>query len=363
MPKIDRDNKTPVYRQIYDDISLRIQQGEFPPGSMLPSESKLCSLYGVERSTVRRALAMMVDDGKISKIPGLGTSVTNPADTRDPGVRRTLLFLLPRGVNDTDLISEPFNAKLMGTMERECSRRGYTLLYKPYSQTDTADELIRSCNPCGVMFTSVLQTDIYRTLHSKGIPSVLVNQSQPGYPSVGLDNPGAARMVTEYLMSLGHRRIGFISVDSNHQANVERYNGYREALERGGVEMNKDWLVYGDWTMGSGRKAMRELIGRGNLPTAVIAANDAMAIGAIMEAQSSGLSVPEDVSVAGFDNIDQSSFIRPALTTVAVDYRAMSRATGMLLSEMLGQEGSELNVSIFAPLYLIDRESTRRVTS
>jgi LacI family transcriptional regulator len=360
MTQIDRKSKTPIYKQIYEDINLRIQQGEYALGKMLPSESKLCSIYGVERDTVRRALALMVDDGKIAKMPGLGASVIIPEEKND-SKKKSILFILPKGRHNTDRISEPFNAKLMDTMEYECIERGYDLLYKSFTKNDTAEDLIHACNPSGVFFTSYLPIETYKELHMKGIPVVLVNQNHLLYPSVCLDNKGGAKMVMEYLLALGHKDIGFISGSADDQIQSSRFSGYRESLENNGLPLNTDWVLQGDWSMESGKAAMQKLLKKGNLPTALFAANDAMAIGAIMEALNWGVSIPESISVVGFDNIDQSSFINPSLTTVAVDYHAMSRAACMLMFDMLDHNSCELNVNIYVPLNLVDRESTKRV--
>jgi LacI family transcriptional regulator, repressor for deo operon, udp, cdd, tsx, nupC, and nupG len=360
MVQIDRNSSTPIYRQIYDDINMRIQQGEYSVGRMLPSENKLCAMYGVERATIRRALDLMLTDGKIEKIPGLGTSLVG-TESNNGARNKTLLFLLPKGIHNADRISEPFNAKLMDAMEHECLSRGYDLLYKSYKKNATAEDLIRTCNPCGVFFTSSLPVELYRALHHKGIPAVLVNQSHPVYPSVCLDNRGGAKMVMDYLFALGHRDIGFLCGASGDQIQSSRFNGYREALESNGVIINADWILEGDWSMESGKAAMQRLLKRDSRPTALFAANDSMAIGAMMEALDSGLAVPGDISIVGFDNIDQSAYVRPALTTVAVDYQAMSRAACMLMFDMVDHESSELNVNIYIPLHFIDRESTMKM--
>lgn len=361
MAQIDRKSKTPVYKQIYEDINMRILMGEYTLGSMLPSESKLCSIYGVERATVRRALALMVDDGKIAKIPGLGASVMGPTETIKSTKRKTLLFLLPKGDHEADHISEPFNAKLMDTMEHECFQRGFDLLYKTFSDRDTADDLVRVCNPSGVFFISYLPNEIYRDLHRIGVPVVLVNQTHPVYPSICLDNRGGSKMVVEYLVALGHKKIGFIcGAPLYGQNQTNRFNGFIKALASNGLALNNDWVLQGNWSMESGTTAMKQLIDKGDLPTAIFAANDTMAMGAIIGALDAGISVPGDISIVGFDNINQSSYFRPSLTTVAVDYKTMSRAACMLMFEMIDHNSLELNVNIYVPLSLIDRGSTQK---
>ena len=363
MDLIDRNSEMPIYKQIYDDINNRIMNGEYALGSMLPSENKLCKVYGVERATVRKALAMMVDDGKIEKIQGLGSSVLDPRKRNDADKKQNLLFLLKKGVNDTDRISEPFNEKLMITFDHECSNRGYSLLYKPFSEKDTVDDLITTCNPCGVFYTNSLPTEIYKGLLHKGIPVVLVNISHPIYPSVCLDNRGGAKMVVDYLYELGHRRIGFISggLGFGGQIQTGRSAGYKEALEKNGIAYDEKLVVKGDWSMESGKTAFRQLVERGDLPTALFAVNDSMAIGVVMEAANLGICVPDDISIVGFDNIDQSAYTSPPLTTVAVDYNTMSRTACMLMLDMIDHSNFELNVNIYVPLSLVERESTRQI--
>jgi DNA-binding LacI/PurR family transcriptional regulator len=357
--QIDRKSNIPIYRQIYDDINMRIQQGEYRVGKMLPSENKLCALYGVERATVRRALELMLNDGKIAKIPGLGTRITG-ADTSNPSKRRTLLFLLPKGQHNADRLREPFNTKLMDAMELECHERGFDLLYKSYSGQDTADDLVRACNPGGVFFTSSFPVELYKMLRAKSIPVVLVNQSHPIYPSVCLDNRGGARMAIEYLITLGHTEVGYIGGSAADQIQMSRFEGYREALMNNGIVSNPDWILPGDWSMESGKAAIRRLLQGKPLPTALFAANDAMAIGAMQELHDAGIAVPERLSIVGFDNIDQSSLVRPALTTIAVDYAAMSRTACMVMFDMINHQGSEFNINIYVALHFIERASTKK---
>mgnify|MGYP000922521064 FL=1 len=358
---IDRGSKIPLYKQIYNDINDRINKGEYALGSMLPSEKQLCEMYGVQRATVRKALALMVEEGKITKLQGLGSSVTYPNETNGQNDKKNLLFLIQRGMDNEDRIIEPFNAKLMATFDHECTKRGFSLLYKSFSLDDTADGLIKTCNPCGVFYTNSLPTEIYTGLLHRGIPVILVNFSHPFYPSVCLDNLGAGKMVVDYLCELGHREIAFVGGRTETQVRLGRLNGYKEALEKHGIPLNPDWIIDCGWSIDEGRRAFRELCKKGKLPTAVFAANDSIGIGIIMEATSMGISVPDDISVVGFDNINQSSYIKPSLTTVAVDYDLMARAACMLMIDMIDQNNLDLKVNVYVPVSLIERESTRHI--
>lgn len=358
---IDRNRKIPLYRQIYEDINRRVVEGEYMLGSMLPSENSLCAMYEVERSTVRKALAMMVEDGKIAKNPGLGSSIISSGKSSGSVIKQNLLFLLQKGNNNLDRIIEPFNAKLLEIMDQECSERGYTLLYKPFFDSVTVEELIQSCNPIGVFYTNSIPTEIYKGLIRKGIPVVMVNISHPMYPSVCLDNRGGAKMVVEYLYELGHRNIAFITGGQRGQIDLGRYTGYKDALDGCGIEYKEKLVVNGDWSIDSGKSALKQLYDRSNPPTAIFAANDSMAIGVILEASRLGITIPDDLSVVGFDNIDQSIYTNPSLTTVAVDYNTMARAACMLMLDMIEHDNCELNVNIYVPLTLLERESTRSI--
>lgn len=361
MAVIDRNSKTPIYKQIYEDINQRITDGEYALGSMLPSENRLCSMYGVERATVRKALAMMVEDGKIAKVQGLGSSVIDPAEKTVPDIKKNLVFLLSRGYDNRDRINEPFNAKLMDAFDRECSGRGYSLLYKPFSSDDSVDLIIESSNPAGVFYTNSLPTDMYRQFLKRGVPVVLVNISHPMYPSVCLDNRGGAKMVMEYLLDLGHRRIAFISGGRAGQIHTGRLYGYKDGLEQSGIPFDGEMVYSGDWSIESGRQAMKRFMEQAKLPTAIFAANDSMALGAMLEAMSSGIAIPDDLSIVGFDNIDQAEQFNPALTTVGIDYSTMSRAACMLMLDMINHDNSELDINIYVPLRLVERESARRL--
>lgn len=146
-------------------------------------------------------------------------------------------------------------------------------------------------------------------------------QVAPGVSFVDGDNIGGARAVVEHLIALGHRRIACISGASGLVATRHRLEGYRQALVAAGLPVDERWIVDGASTRQGGRQAMATLLARGlgreeDAPTAVFAANDVMAIGAMVAAREAGLLVPRDVSIAGFDGIALSELVEPALTTV-----------------------------------------------
>lgn len=148
------------------------------------------------------------------------------------------------------------------------------------------------------------------------IPLVLVNTVFKKASFVDADNVCGGFEATRHLINLGHRRIGFINgVPASSNAR-DRFKGYRQALEEYNIPFKKSLVAAGDFNLYKGYEAMKSLLDINNPPSAVFCANDLMAIGAIQAVIERGLSVPEDVALVGFDDIDAANYITPPLTTV-----------------------------------------------
>jgi LacI family transcriptional regulator len=138
--------------------------------------------------------------------------------------------------------------------------------------------------------------------------------SNPNYPAVHATNYQGAMDAMEHLLSLGHRRIGYISGRAELESSNRRLMGYRAALEKAGIPIDEKLIASGDYTTETGIQCARELLSLDHPPTAIFASNDQMAIGVFQVAQELGLRIPDDLSVIGFDNITESKYM--GLTTV-----------------------------------------------
>ena len=136
------------------------------------------------------------------------------------------------------------------------------------------------------------------------------------YPAVISANRDGALLVMDYLVGLGHRRIGFIAGRPDLQSANRRLQGYKDGLKRAKLPSDPDLIQVGDFTQETGYTCAQKLLALPNPPTAIFAANDQSAIGVIEAAQNAGLQVPADLSVIGFDNIPEASYIHGGLTTV-----------------------------------------------
>jgi LacI family transcriptional regulator len=178
-----------------------------------------------------------------------------------------------------------------------------------------------------------------------------------GLPFVCADDYGGARAMTQHLLELGHRRIGFVVGSSIQVASGHRLEGYRDALLAAGLEYDAGLVKQGDFNYPSGLQAGRELLQLAARPTAIFASNDDMAAGALAAAHERSLSVPRELSVAGFDDTPLSWQLSPALTTVHQPvYESALLATEILIGWLNGDAPAQ--AANVLPTWLVRREST-----
>lgn len=171
----------------------------------------------------------------------------------------------------------------------------------------------------------------------------------------------AVASMAEYLVALGHRRIGYVAGPEGRKSTRERLEGFCEALAKHGCTPQEDMIVRGAYTFDSGRECGRTLLERPDPPTAIFASNDEMAAGVIFTAHDLGLSVPEDVSVAGFDDSALATRIRPPLTTIRRPVREMARLAATKLIASIAGRNEEARMGMFLDPVLVIRNSTRPI--
>lgn len=189
-----------------------------------------------------------------------------------------------------------------------------------------------------------------------GLPVVAV---EAGYgneiPVVSVDQAAGAKLATDHLLNLGHRSVFHVAGPADWIEARERIDGWRAALDAAGVPAPP--ILRGDWSPESGYRAGLELVGKPGL-TAVFAANDQMALGIMHAFYERGVQVPSDVSVVGFDNIPESAFLTPSLTTVHQDFDEVGRRGLKLLVDTMDGGGDEVEPPERVPPVLITRQSS-----
>ena len=193
-----------------------------------------------------------------------------------------------------------------------------------------------------------------------GAPVVAVdhNAGSSSLPSVDSDNFNGAVTATDYLIGLGHRRIGFLEGRADLESARLRKGGYRHALEKAGITVDPALIRVGEFQPESAEDAARQLLTTGGEPSAIFAANDVSALATISVARSLGLRVPDDLSVIGFDNVPESALSDPPLTTIEQPIQQMGfDATRLLIGLIDGEEVPSTHTML--PTRLVVRGSCR----
>lgn len=226
-----------------------------------------------------------------------------------------------------------------GALER-CHELGYRLLIQPVV-ADSAGlvqevaALIDETHLDGLILTPPVTESaaLLEELDRRALPYVRI---EPGFRrdegrSTTIDDVAAARDLTAHLIGLGHRAIAFITGPETHISSVERLKGYRAALDAHGIAFDPALVVAGDYSLPSGREAARRLLGAASRPTAIFAGNDDMAAGALAVAHELDIGVPDELSIAGFDDSDLAAAVWPPLTTIRQPVRELAWAAADLL--------------------------------
>jgi LacI family transcriptional regulator len=203
--------------------------------------------------------------------------------------------------------------------------------------------------------------DYIGTLASRTFPFVLIDHQGIGRdcPAVGATNWQGAYHATEYLIHLGHSRIGFITGSMDLGCAADRQEGYRSALRTAHLDVDEELIYEGTFFQPDGYSGASELLNLADPPTAIFASNDVMALGVMDAVRNRGFRVPDDVSVIGFDDIPQAAMVRPALTTVNQPLEKMGRVATQMLMELTQKKEKTNTVEnrIELPTELVIRDS------
>ena len=252
-----------------------------------------------------------------------------------------------------------------GTL-RACRKANYELLIHPcnYRKRNLVAEiraLIEQARPAGIVLAAPLSNmpKIVSAIESTGTPFVRLSPGEPDSKqlSIATNDREISAEMTRYLASLGHKNIAFITGHQSHKAVANRYLGYQDGLEQSGLKFSERLVAQGDNSFGSGLEGAHKLLERKNPPTAIFAANDDMAVATVRVADSLGINVPGQLSVAGFDDIALARQVFPSLTTIRQPLSKMSERAAESLIEGK-KNGESITEPETVPATLMIREST-----
>ena len=247
-----------------------------------------------------------------------------------------------------------------------CRENGYHLVVEAFdmSSTDINEDFARRLERLpvdGIILTAPFSDspDIFKILRRLNITFVPVAPSHEieGVACVKMDNLQAAKEMTQYLIGLGHKDIGFIKGPPRHSSSGLRYKGFEEVLSAHGLSLNPNWIAPGDFTFNSGVEAAMKLLDQDKIPSAIFASNDDMAAGVVSVAGKKGIAVPEQLCVVGFDDTPLASILRPQLTTIKQPIYDMGHRAAELLIKPQDHEGGAQSYCMEHELII--RDSTK----
>lgn len=325
----------------------------------------IAMMAGVSKATVSRVLnnSKPVSDDIRKKV----LSVIEETQFQPSQIARSLINKETKliGVIIPD-VSNPVFSKIIQGVEQEAIRNGYNVLlcnsrYLEVTEMDYLD-ILRDKEVDGIVyhgFKSSIDVESKLKLINKPIVMVGIDCKSTEFPVVMIDNEKAAYEATVYLINLGHTRIAMIHGPLDDPfAGKLRYDGYKRALGERKISINENALVEGHYKLKDGYRGMAKLLATGEIPTAVLCANDEMAIGAIKCTIDQGLKVPKDISVIGFDNIEISEIYSPSVTTVSQPFEEKGKSAMELLVRMI--KGEIIEKVIVHEHELIVRETTQK---
>jgi DNA-binding LacI/PurR family transcriptional regulator len=260
-------------------------------------------------------------------------------------------------------IADPFVGEVVSGIEEAANEHGYSVfLANSNAEPEREINVVHSFEERrveGIVVTASRVGALYIPMLSEmRVPVVLINNQRPGefVHSVMIANVAASREATSHLIGLGHRRIAYLGDQFGYQSDTERFAGYREALEQADLPFQPGLVVHADGRPEGAMQAMERLLALPQLPTAVFCYNDMSALGALKRIRLSGLRVPDDISLVGFDDLFLAQYTDPPLTTVRQPKHYMGRLAMETLLRLLSGSTSEENVKV--PGELVIREST-----
>ena len=300
--------------------------------------------YGVSQSTANRVRGIIDEMGYESNL--VARSMRSQ-ETR-------IIAVLVSGI-------EPFSAELLKGAASELEHSGYALMVFSGGRSGRTGWEQRYLSQVSGTFAdgTILVAPTVREVESTH-PVVAVDPHVGGanLPTVVAENFVGACTAVEHLVSLGHRRIGFLAGRPDLESARLREAGYREALDRAGIDFDPDLVAVGDFQEEASAVAARRLLDLPDRPTAIFAANDLSAIQVVRVADERGWRVPDDLSVVGFDNIPESALVEPPITTVDQSIQELGREAVRLLLRLLRDGESTQPTHLTLPTHLVIRKST-----
>jgi len=348
-----------------EDIRRRIESGEIGEGECLSSEHELAVSMGISRDSVRRGIQTLIVEGLVERRPGRGMFV------RSREAQTSQIQIVVRNLEDNLQVQVARGAQSLG------ADRGIGVqIYDSHRHHELALNILRGLPDTG--FSGAIVTgpvyiglpEALMELKRVKFPFVMIDGSLSGFDvsSVTSDNYRGGYLLGEHLLSMGHRRIGFVTRHlAKYESVRQRGEGLRDAIGDAGLPFDRSLIAemtiqprQRDW-IDEIERTLRELMEHPEPPSAIFCCNDGVAADVYRVLRAMGKRIPKDISVVGFDDDPVSAILDPPLTTVSQDVDGMGRAAMELLLKQIGGSKKGQTENRLMPVELVVRESVGRL--
>ncbi len=357
---IDFRSQKALYEQIENDIKSKISRGELNIGDQVGSQHQLSKEYNVSLITVKKALSNLINEGILFSRVGKGTYVARKGKAFDISKHKSIGLVL------RDL-GHPFFSLIVQSIEAKASQLGYNVLLASSSGKQEKEESqishFESIGVDGLIIASMnllyRATENIIALHKRNFPYVMVSYMEdPSIYYVGTDNEKGAFLATEHLIKLGYKRIGYVNGGKGNLLGLLRRKGYTKALKEYGRKLNKSYQF--NLEIGTDRYKTGFMMGRNykkskTVPDALFFYSDLAALGFQQGAIETGLKIPDDIAVVGFDDIDIAKYAPSPLTTVKQDTQRIGELAVQSIINRI--DGKSTRVRVLIEPELIIRNS------
>lgn len=350
MAVMETIKKQPIWQQLYNKLRMEIPKFEF--GQRFCTLADICRKYGVSEITARRVLSEMEKEGLVEKIQKRGTIVKNFNEVRQ------IRLVIPGPESPRETMAHPVALRIHTGITRETMPLKINVGI--VSETYLQDSLPDIWEKVGFLIFEQLGESFLKFLKERRLPYVLLHipSRKTGSASVRPDLKDGAYLATQYLISLGHRRIGLVFGPISDPYFLPRFKGYIKALKEAKIRF--DWSLIKESSGNSSEEdeiAFQELMRLSCPPSAIFAGNDYRAIHLLEYCRGHNIHIPEDLSIVGYDNIADSSLVSPPLTTIDTYLEQLGAEGVKLLLNMMANKNPDKVKDIVIKPGLVIRES------
>lgn len=259
------------------------------------------------------------------------------------------------------MFSNPFYGEFLSAVEYTIRQNGYHLLISGTGPNQDYSSIAQMRELDGIIILGTYPCSFLDEMKTTGIPVVLVDAyvDDHYFHTVSINDRHGGYLATKYLIDNGHTRIAFVSEAlRDYGVHMQRFRGYQDALKEAGIGLDEKCLYTCDVSYDSSYELAPEIVARGNGETAAFVTADIMALGLINGLKSTGVSVPDDISIIGFDDVPLATMCLPQITTVHQDITKKGSTAAEVVIEAV--EGGPKR-DVILPLYIVERDSVRRL--